>query len=86
MVSVLPGVHSGVGMRVIIAWVYSNTSSLPLAQLLHISSTGSLVAFRPAGVSPTQEAFWYAAYAALLWLVVLGLVVLRRNANLAAFR
>jgi membrane protease YdiL (CAAX protease family) len=30
-------------IRVIIAWVYSNTRSLPLAQLLHISSTGSLV-------------------------------------------
>ncbi len=73
-------------MRVIIAWVYTNTESLPLAQLLHISSTGSLVAFSPAGVSPMQEAFWYAVYAALLWLVVLGLVVLRRNANLAAFR
>jgi membrane protease YdiL (CAAX protease family) len=74
------------GMRVIIAWVYTNTESLPLAQLLHISSTGSLVALSPAGVSPMQEAFWYAAYAALLWLVVLGLVVLRRNAKLAAFR
>jgi CAAX protease family protein len=73
-------------MRVIIAWVYTNTESLPLAQLLHISSTGSLVAFSPAGVSPMQEAFWYAVYAALLWLVVLRLVVLRRNANLAAFR
>jgi membrane protease YdiL (CAAX protease family) len=74
------------GMRVIIAWVYTNTESLPLAQLLHISSTGSLVVFSPAGVSPMQEAFWYAAYAALLWLVVLALVVLRRNAKLAAFR
>lgn len=73
-------------LRVISAWVYTNTESLPLAQLLHISSTGSLVAFSPAGVSPMQEAFWYGVYAALLWLVVLGLVVLRRNANLAAFR
>jgi membrane protease YdiL (CAAX protease family) len=68
-------------MRVIIAWVYTNTKSLPLAQLLHISSTGSLVVFSPAGVSPIQEAFWYAAYAALLWLIVLGPVALRRNGN-----
>jgi hypothetical protein len=48
---------------------------------LHISSTGSLVVFSPAGVSPIQEAFWYAGYAALLWLIVLGLVALRRNGN-----
>ena len=68
-------------IRVIIAWVYTNTKSLPLAQLLHISSTGSLVAFSPAGVSPMQETFWYAAYAGLLWLIVLGLVALRRNGN-----
>jgi uncharacterized protein len=66
-------------MRVIIAWVYNNTRSLPLAQLLHISSTGSLVAFSPAGVSPKQEAFWYAAYAALLWLLVLSLIAPRLN-------
>jgi membrane protease YdiL (CAAX protease family) len=72
-------------MRVIIAWVYTNTKSLPLAQLLHISSTGSLVAFSPAGVSAMQEAFWYATYAALLWLMVLILVALPRNRNLAAF-
>ncbi|HEY1468674.1 MAG TPA: CPBP family intramembrane glutamic endopeptidase [Candidatus Acidoferrum sp.] len=69
-------------MRVIIAWVYRHTRSLPLAQLLHISSTGSLVAFSPAGVSPMQEALWYVAYAALLWLLVLGFVALRRNGNL----
>jgi uncharacterized protein len=68
-------------MRVVIAWVYTNTRSLPLAQLLHISSTGSLVVFSPAGVSPIQEAFWYAAYAALLWLIALGLVALRGNGN-----
>ena len=73
------------GMCVIIAWVYTNTESLPLAQLLHVSSPGSLVACSLAGVSPIQQAFWYAVYAALFWLVVLGLVVLRRNANLPAF-
>jgi len=48
------------GMCVIIAWVYTNTESLPLAQLLHISSPGSLVACSLAGVSPIQQAFWYA--------------------------
>ena len=47
-------------MCVIIAWVYTNTESLPLAQLLHVSSPGSLVACSLAGVSPIQQAFWYA--------------------------
>jgi len=68
-------------MRVLIAWVYTSTQSLPLAQLLHISSAGALVAFSPPGVSAMQEAFWYAAYAALLGVVMLCLVSLSRNRN-----
>jgi uncharacterized protein len=57
-------------MRVLIAWVYSNTKSVLLAQLLHASSTGSLVIFSPPGVTAAQESLWYAVYAAALWLVV----------------
>ena len=57
-------------MRVLIAWIYVNTKSVPLAQLLHASSTGSLVVLSPAGVTAGQEAMWYAVYAAALWLVV----------------
>jgi uncharacterized protein len=57
-------------MRVLIAWTYSNTQSVVLAQLLHASSTGSLVIFSPPGVTAAQESQWYAAYAAALWLVV----------------
>ena len=57
-------------MRVIIAWVYTNTNSVLLAQLLHISSTGSLVVLSPSGATAAQEAFWYALYAAGLWVVV----------------
>jgi membrane protease YdiL (CAAX protease family) len=57
-------------MRVMIAWIYSNTKSVFLAQLLHASSTGSLVIFSPPGVSAAQESLWYAIYAATLWLVV----------------
>jgi uncharacterized protein len=61
-------------MRVLIAWVYSSTESVLLAQLLHASSTGSLVVLSPVGVSPAQEATWCAVYAAALWIVV-GIVV-----------
>jgi len=57
-------------MRVVIAWIYSNTKSVLLAQLLHASSTGSLVIFSPPGVIAAQEALWYAIYAAALWFLV----------------
>jgi len=54
-------------MRVLIAWVFSHTGSLLLAQLMHASSTGCLVILGPAGVSPAQEVLWYAIYALVLW-------------------
>ena len=57
-------------MRVLIAWLYSNTKSVPLAQLMHACYTGSLVIFSPPGVTAAQEVFCYALYAAALWLAV----------------
>jgi hypothetical protein len=57
-------------MRVLIVWVYVNTRSVLLAQLLHASSTGSLVVLGAAHASPAQETLWYAVYAACLWIVV----------------
>jgi hypothetical protein len=45
-----------------------------LAQLFHISSTGSLVVFSAYHVTAAQEALWYAVYAAALWIVVAILV------------
>lgn len=66
-------------MRVLITWFYERTQSIALAQLIHISSTGSLVAFSPPAVTPAQEAAWYALYAAILWLLVLLLTILFSN-------
>jgi membrane protease YdiL (CAAX protease family) len=57
-------------MRVLIAWTYANTKSVVLAQLLHASSSGSLVIFSPPRVTAAQESLWYALYAAALWLAV----------------
>ena len=57
-------------MRVLIGWIYANTKSVALAQLMHASSTGSLVVLSPSRVTAAQEALWYAIYAAALWLVV----------------
>ena len=60
-------------MRVLIGWMYINTKSVPLAQLMHASSTGSLVMLSPPRVNACQEVVWYLVYAAALWLIV-GLI------------
>jgi len=57
-------------MRVLIAWIYTNTKSVLLAQLMHVCSTGSLVIFSAPGVSAQQEVMWYALYGIALWAVV----------------
>jgi len=57
------------GLRVIISWAARNTRSLPVAQMIHVASTGSLVVFGPPRVTPAQEALWYAAYGIVLWIV-----------------
>lgn len=57
-------------MRVLIAWIYSNTRSVLLAQPMHISSTGSLVIFSAPRVTAGQEVMWYGIYAGALWVVV----------------
>jgi hypothetical protein len=56
-------------VRVLIGWMYANTKSI-LAQLMHVSSTGSLVVLSLPGVTAAQETLWYAVYAIALWLVV----------------
>jgi len=53
-----------------------------LCQLMHVSSTGSLVIFSPPRVSAAQEAFWYAVYAAALWIAVALLALVYGTKNL----
>jgi CAAX protease family protein len=73
-------------MRVLIGWVYVNTKSVPIAQLMHASSTGSLVVFSPPHVNAAQEALWYGVYAVALWTtvsvvtVVFGSLLVRKDA------
>lgn len=57
-------------MRVLISWIYTNTESVLLAQLMHVSSTGFLVIFSPARVTAVQEVVWYSIYGTALWLAV----------------
>lgn len=68
-------------IRILIAWLFANTGSLLLAQLMHATSTGALVVLSPPRVSAAQEAFWYAVYGCLLWLVV-ALIRLNFNSSL----
>jgi membrane protease YdiL (CAAX protease family) len=57
-------------VRVLICWIYANTGSLLMVQLMHVSSTGSLVIFSAPRVTAKQEAMWYGLYGVSLWLVV----------------
>jgi uncharacterized protein len=57
-------------LRVLIGWIYTNTRSVLLAQLLHASNTGFLVMFGAAHISAAQETVSYALYAAALWVIV----------------
>ena len=68
-------------MRILISWLYTNTGSLLLAQLMHASSTGALVVLSPVHISAAQESLWYGVYGVLLWLVV-ALVLLRSGPGL----
>lgn len=61
-------------MRVLICWIYTNVKSVLMAQLMHVSSTGSLVMFSAPRVTSQQEALWYGLYATVLWFAV-GVVV-----------
>ena len=70
-------------MRVIIAWVYCNTNSVLLSQILHVSSTGFLVMLSPSPMSITHEPIWYFAYSIVLWGIVI-LLVSRFGKNLVA--
>lgn len=63
-------------MRVLIGWIYTNTQSVVLSQMMHASSTGSLVIFSPGSVTAGQETMWYAVYAVALWVVVAIVVVI----------
>jgi hypothetical protein len=57
-------------MRILICWIYSNTDSVLMAQLMHTSSTASLVVLGAPRASALQEALWYGLYGVSLWVVV----------------
>ena len=70
-------------MRVLMAWIYVNTKSVLPAQLMHASSTGSLVILSPPDVTAAQETLWYAVYACFLWIGV-ALIVAKSGVHFNA--
>jgi membrane protease YdiL (CAAX protease family) len=62
--------------RVVVVWVYSNTNSLLLAQLMHASSTGFLVVLTPTEIEPVNWVIFYTVYAVAMW--VIALVAIRK--------
>jgi membrane protease YdiL (CAAX protease family) len=64
-------------MRVLMCWIYIGTKSVLLVQLMHVSSTGSLVILSPARATAPQEVMWYLFYGIVLWLAVA--IVVRIN-------
>jgi uncharacterized protein len=55
--------------RILMTWVYSNTHSLSIAQLMHASYTGWLYVLSPA-VSFDRGLLWQGIFAASLWAIV----------------
>jgi membrane protease YdiL (CAAX protease family) len=70
-----------VSLRLLITWIYSRTGSLPLAQLMHASSTGFLVVLGANHVTAWQEAGWYGLYGALLGLAAVTVVLATRRSG-----
>ncbi|MFC2004741.1 type II CAAX prenyl endopeptidase Rce1 family protein [Chloroflexota bacterium] len=68
-------------LRVLIVWVYTNTKSLLLAQLMHASSTGFLAMLIPMDLAPMNVFFFYSIYTIVLS-VVAAIVVLKSGKNL----
>jgi hypothetical protein len=61
-------------------WVYSRTSNLVLAQLMHAAFTGGQAIFGGTG-APGEYLVWYGAFAAALWLGEAALALATRNAQ-----
>lgn len=68
-------------LRVLIVWVYANTGSLLLAQLMHASSTGFFAILLPTNIAPANWAIFFCVYAVVLSVVAV-VVIARYGRNL----
>jgi membrane protease YdiL (CAAX protease family) len=70
-----------VGLRIIIAWVYENTGSVLLSQLIHASSSGFLAVLLPIKYGGEIWPIFYAVYAIGIWLVA-AFIILRNKGRM----
>jgi len=70
-------------LRVLIVWVYVNTKSLLLSQLMHASSSGFLALLVPTEIAPQNWAIYYLVYALVMW-VTAAVVILKYGKTLKA--
>ncbi len=70
-----------IALRVLIVWVYINTRSLLLAQLMHASSTGFLSILVPMTMAPVYWTIFYSVYALVLCAIA-ALVISRYGKTL----
>jgi hypothetical protein len=71
-----------IALRVLIVWVYANTESLLLAQLMHASSTGFFGTIIPIAIAPLNSAIFYLVYGLVLSAAA-AIVVTRYGKTLA---
>lgn len=71
-------VLSMICVRVIISWVYKQTGSVLLSQLMHASSTGFLAVLIPASLTPAQDTLVYYVYTVVL-LAAIGVILMREK-------
>ncbi len=72
-----------VALRILIAWVYTNTDSLLLAMLMHASSTGFYGFFTWNLADPELRATFFIVYGFVLWLPAIA-VALRYGTTMKA--
>ena len=68
-----------IAWRALMVWVYDNTRSGIVAQVMHFGYTGSLMLFVPV-LARTDDALVYAVLAAALWVGVAILAISQRHA------
>lgn len=66
---------SMVAMRIILCWVYVNTESLLIGQLIHASSSGFLGIFVPLSIPPAFDTLFYIVYSVALWVPALIIII-----------
>ncbi|HEY5945354.1 MAG TPA: CPBP family intramembrane glutamic endopeptidase [Kofleriaceae bacterium] len=64
--------------RIFMTWVYSNTRSLLLGMLLHVSFTGSQALLWPVNPTLAVENIWYGLFAIAIWIPVVALIAKSR--------